>query len=130
MKEKKNKGSISLTDFMGEGVQVKESQKSINKKDKAFFVNLINILMELEQRTEGLLEFGVDLILYEEPLHLIIESLIYKNYGHIKGELIYWWVSEKLKNSGKNLTLKGTDGEEYSINTPLQLYMALQKIGK
>ena len=47
---------------MGKGVQIKESKKSLAKKDKIFFVNLLGALEEIDLRTEELLEYGINAV--------------------------------------------------------------------
>jgi len=128
---RKEEGKIlkSITDFMGEGVQITENPKSLERKEEEFFCNLLEAITTLDERTLQLLEIGIDLTLYEDPLHHIIEGLIYKYYGQVKAQIIMWWVlSYPEKEKGKNLTLRLNDGKEHIINTPKQLYRVLKKI--
>ena len=126
----KKRDKISLSSLMGKGVQIKESKKSLAKKDKIFFVNLLGALEEIDLRTEELLEYGINAVQYEDPYHQIIEGLIYKCYGAFKADLIFWWLGEKIRNKGKQITLNSNTGEEYVINTASQLYITLMKIDK
>ena len=77
LKEKKDKYTINLLDFMGKGVQITESKKSLDKKNKDFFISLLSALLELDARTEELLDLGINLIKYEDPHHQIIVTLIF-----------------------------------------------------
>ena len=119
MKKSKENREFSIKDILGEGVNIKESRKSILKKDRDFFTNLVTALVEIDSRTELLIQLGVDLITYEDPYHSIIEGLIFKHYGPVKGEIIMWWLSEKRLPEDKNITLQGTDGSDYPMNTPI-----------
>ena len=130
MKKLKENREFSIKDILGEGVSIKETRKSVIKKDRDFFTNLVTALVEIDSRTEILIELGVDLITYEDPYHTIIEGLIFKHYGPIKGEIIMWWLSEKRLPERKNMTLLGNDGVDYPINTPIQLYQSLKKVDK
>ncbi len=130
LKNLKENRKFSIKDILGEGVSIKETRKSVIKKDRDFFTNLVTALVEIDSRTETLIELGVDLITYEDPYHTIIEGLIFKHYGPIKGEIIMWWLSEKRLPERKNMTLLGNDGVDYPINTPIQLYQSLKKVDK
>jgi len=130
LKKSKENREFNLKDSLGKGFNIKETTKSINRKDREFFTNLVTSLVEIDARTEVLIIAGVDLITYEDPYHNIIEGLIFKHYGPVKSEIIMWWLAEKRLPGGKNMTLQGTDGEEYSLNTAIQLYQALNKVGK
>ncbi len=130
MKKLKENREFSIKDILGEGVSIKETRKSVIKKDRDFFTNLVTALVEIDSRTEILIKLGVDLITYEDPYHTIIEGLIFKHYGPIKGEIIMWWLSEKRLPERKNMTLLGNDGVDYPINTPIQLYQSLKKVDK
>ncbi len=130
LKKLKENREFSIKDILGEGVNIKETRKSVIKKDRDFFTNLVTALVEIDSRTEILIKLGVDLITYEDPYHTIIEGLIFKHYGPIKGEIIMWWLSEKRLPERKNMTLLGNDGVDYPINTPIQLYQSLKKVDK
>ena len=100
------------------------------KKDRNFFTNLVSSLVEIDARTELLITLGVDLISYEDPYHNIIEGMIFKHYGQVKGEIIMWWLAEKRNPTDKNIVLQGVDGEDYPMNTSIQLYNALDRVDK
>jgi|TARA_R110000803_G_scaffold180293_3_gene242746 hypothetical protein len=128
MTSKKNR--VSLSSLMGKGVQMQENKKSLAKKDKIFFINLLGAIQEMDLRSDDLLGFGINIIQYEDPYHQIIEGLLYKCYGAFKADLIFWWLDEKSKESKKNITITVGQKTEYTINTPIQLYTALMKIDK
>jgi len=114
---------------MGDGAQIKENSKSLRRKDEAFFCGLLETLVHLDERSLQMLEVGVDLTLYEDPLHKVIEGLVYKHYGEVKAQIIMWWVlAIQEKNDGNTLTLKTEDSEEHVVNTPKQLYRVLKKL--
>ena len=116
---------------MGEGVKIKENPKSKEKKDKTFFITLISVIQDLDERTLSMMDVGIDLSDYENPFMSIIEGLVYKHYGDLGGEIIFWWLAEiHNKDEGKNLTIQIGEDDEIVINTPLQLYNALKKLDK
>ena len=130
MRKSKEKKEFNLKEILGEGVNIKESRKSKIKKDREFFVYLVNTLVEIDSRTDHLITLGVDLINYEDPYHNIIEGLVFKHYGDVEGEVIMWWLSEKRLPGGKDMTLQSPDGIDHTVNTPIQLYNILKKISK
>lgn len=129
LKKSKENREFSIKDILGDGVNIKETRKSRIKKERNFFTNLVTALVEIDARTEMLIKLGVDLITYEDPYHNIIEGLIFKHYGPVKGEIIMWWLGEKRTPGDKNITLQGNDGLYYPMNTAIQLYNAVDKIG-
>ena len=130
LRKSRENRDFNIKEILGDGVSIKESKKSLARKDREFFVNLVSALIEIDNRTEMLLELGVDLILYEDPYHNIMESFIFKHYGPVKAEIVMWWLSEKMKKGNKSITLQGVGGNDYPINTPKQLYDALKKVEK
>lgn len=133
LKLKKKEGKIlkSITDFMGEGVQINESAQSVRKNEEQFFCDLMEVIISLDERSLQMLNVGIDLTLYEDPFHQIIESFMYKYYGEVKAGVILWWLLTHQENNGRsNLTLQigeGDDMKEYVANTPKQLWKALKK---
>ena len=112
------------------GAQIKENPKSLEKKEEVFFCKLIDSLIALDERTITFLDGGVDLTIYDDLYHQIIEEFIYKYYGRVKTQVIMWWLIsiQEIEKKG-NLSLKvGEEEVEYIVNTPKQLYKVLSKI--
>lgn len=130
MKKSKEHREFNIKEVLGDGVNIKETKKSKIKKDRNFFTNLVSSLVEIDGRTELLIKLGVDLIAYEDPYHNIIEGMIFKHYGQIKGEIIMWWLTEKRNPTDKNIVLQGVEGIDYPMNTAIQLYNALERVEK
>lgn len=130
LKKKRDKISKNITDFLGDGVQIKENAKSRRKRDEDFFCMLLKSLISLDQRALQMLDNGVNLTLYEDPYNQIIESFIYKHYGEIKAQIIMWWMlASQEDGDGSDLTLKlDEEDDDHVINTPRQLYKVLKKI--
>lgn len=113
---------------MGEKTSMEESVKSKRKKEEEFFYSLMEVLPTLNQRYQPLYELGLDLSIYDDPFHKVIESLIYRYYGELKAQVMMWWVMIQELEDENNLTLKLEDGKEYVVNTPKQLYRVLKKL--
>ena len=95
MRKSRVKKEFNIKEVLGEGVKIKESRKSILKKDREFFITLVTSLMDIDDRTDHLAKMGIDVMVYEDPYHNIIEGFIFKHYGDVEGEIILWWLSEK-----------------------------------
>jgi hypothetical protein len=85
----------NLTGLAGKGVTLVENPKSASKRDKEFFKSMVGILDSIDDRTNSLMEMGIDIVKYEDPFFQIIEGLIIKSYGHLAGGLILWWCGER-----------------------------------
>lgn len=124
--ERKNKKSIS--DLMGPGIGMIESDKSFKKKEEAFFLELIESLKAIEFNSVAADNLGISLVMYEE-LHLTaIELLLKQIFGEFKSNLVMWWVFEQITEEGDIITLIDKDGKEYVLKTPLQLYKFLKTV--
>jgi hypothetical protein len=112
----------SLQEISGVGTKLEESKKSIEKKDKLFFLELIHDLEIILNNTNDLMERGIDLSVYEDQYFKIIEQVICKHYGEASGVLMFWWVNTKIMSPTLPRTVKLADESEYKINTPHQLW--------
>jgi 5-bromo-4-chloroindolyl phosphate hydrolysis protein len=130
LRKKENKLSKNIRDFLGEGVQIQENPKSLEKKEEVFFCRLMDSLISLDERTITFLEGGIDLTIYDDLYHQIIEEFTYKYYGKAKTQVIMWWlISIQEIEKKSNLSLKiEENGREYIVNTPKQLYKVLSKM--
>lgn len=128
MRKKEGKILKNIATFMGEKTSMEESVKSKRKKEEEFFYSLMEVLPTLNQRYQPLYELGLDLSIYDDPFHKVIESLIYRYYGELKAQVMMWWVMIQELEDENNLTLKLEDGKEYVVNTPKQLYRVLKKL--
>ena len=51
MRKSRGKKEFNIKEVLGEGVKIKESRKSILKKDREFFITLVTSLTDLDDRT-------------------------------------------------------------------------------
>jgi hypothetical protein len=118
----------SLEKTAGEGVNISENPKTIKKRDKQFFVNLVNTLSDLEDRSTYLMDLGIDMIRYEDPYFSIIENLIIRSYVSLKGGIILWWCGERKLLDAKSYNMIDENGNSTVISNVNQLYNYLNKI--
>lgn len=117
----------NITELLGKGIEVKESSKSIKKNEEKCFLDLIEILCQIEMSSKVAESIGINLITYED-LHLkAIKMLLEKQYGDEKTAIIMWWVFESISPDGEVYPLMDANGIKHVIKTPLQLYKFLKK---
>jgi hypothetical protein len=120
----------NLTGLAGKGVTLVENPKSASKRDKEFFKSMVGILDSIDDRTNSLMEMGIDIVKYEDPFFQIIEGLIIKSYGHLAGGLILWWCGERKLLDAKAYNLIDEDGNTTQVSNVTQLYNYINKITK
>ena len=112
---------------LGKGIEVKESSKSVKKNEEKYFLDLIEILCQIEMSSKVAESIGINLVTYED-LHLkAIEMLLEKHYGDEKTAIIMWWVFESISPNGEVYPLMDENDVKHVIKTPLQLYKFLKK---
>jgi hypothetical protein len=117
-----------LKDLAGKGANVIENPKSIAKRDKKFFLTMIDTLSKFDDRTQFLIDLGIDMIKYEDPYFTLIENLILKVYGPLKGGIILWWVGERKLLDVTQYNMIDENGNSTMISNVNQLYNYLNKL--
>jgi hypothetical protein len=117
-----------LKDLAGNGASITENPKSIAKRDKKFFLTMVDTLSKLDDRTQTLMELGIDMIKYEDPYFQIIEGLIVKAYGSLKGGIILWWCGERKLLEVSEYNMIDEEGNSTMISNINQLYNYLNKL--
>jgi hypothetical protein len=125
--EEEKKVFKKLSELLGKGVQVNENPKSLKKKEEKQFVDLIETLCQVEAHSAVLRAVGVDVSKFQEPSLIAFDSLLMSKYGDVKASIIMWWIFESTNEDGTVSSLIDEDGNEYVINTPLQLYKFLKR---
>jgi hypothetical protein len=118
----------NLDTLAGKGVNVSENKKSIAKRDKKFFMAMVDTLSQLDDRTSMLMEYGIDLVRYEDPYFQLIENLIVKTYGPLKGGIILWWCGERKLSTSTKYNMIDEEGNGTVISNVNQLYNYINKL--
>lgn len=117
----------NLSDLMGKNVKTVERQKSIKKREEKFFLELIEILCQVEAYSKVADTIGIKLTDYENHHFQVIEMLLEKIYGEFITTIIIWWVFESLTPEGDVYPLVDENGVKHIIKTPLQLYKFIKQ---
>jgi hypothetical protein len=120
----------SLLPIAGSNLQVSENPKSIVKKQKNKFVQLVNAIKGVNSRANELTEeYGINMFYYEDSHYQIIEVLLEELYGYAACKVIFWWVydAEDPKTQDYKIQDEKT-GKEYLVKTTTQLYNTIKKL--
>lgn len=101
----------------GTGFKVQNLTSAAVDSDKVFFIKLIESYISGLDRSDFLMEkTGVNLMEYDEVFVSIIENMIYKQYGSLKGDIIMWYIYDRLSEDGTiNPVIYEQDGKEEEI---------------
>ena len=101
----------------GTGFKVQNLTSAAVDSDKIFFIKLIESYISGLERSDFLMEkTGVNLMEYDEVFVSIIENMIYKHYGSLKGDIIIWYIYDRLSEDGTiNPVIYEQDGKEEEI---------------
>ena len=117
----------NLSDLMGKNVKTIESPKSIKKREEKFFLELMDILCQVEAYSKVADTLGINLTNYENNHFQVIEMLLEKVYGEFATTVTIWWIFESLKPDGDVYPLIDEKGVKHVIKTPLQLYKFIKQ---
>ena len=128
-KQMKEKIRKSLLEFGGINIQVKESKKSLENKRKRLFINLIEDLKYVLNRSDNLdREYGINLLMFEDRYYKIIEEILIEHWGSLVAEVIFWWIYDVDDPKKDNYYLFEKETErKIIVKTPTQLYNAVKK---
>jgi hypothetical protein len=104
--------------------------------DKDLFIDLMDAIKHVWERTSFMSEeIKIDTTDYDEDFYIIIENLIILHYGEVKGEIILWWLFERLDENNEvlpiNIEIKTDEGDieskEVLVKTSSELWDFLNK---
>jgi len=117
----------------GDKLKVRESNKSIQTKEKEAFVKTISALEISVSRAMALEELGFDIERIEESYMEAIESLLYIHYSSWKIDIIYWYLYDREDEDGniQPLIIENADKQtEAIVNNPTELWELLCQMEK
>jgi hypothetical protein len=128
--------TIDLSPF-GQKLKFQENPKSKLKKKKELFIGLIQSYENCWFRSNALYnDFGINLIEYEEEFFIMLENLIYLHFGETKGQIIIWYIYDRVDmetGESGNIILENEDEHgnksiiEYKVENAEQLWEFLNK---
>lgn len=121
------KQTKKLSDLIGQGIEIKEKEISIKKQEEIYFLQLIDNLCEVSERSLIAEELGINLFSYDMGYMNVIENLLTKTYGEIPSSIILWYVFEKTSEHGEDCSIMDENEVEHIIKTPKQLYKFIKQ---
>jgi|TARA_R100000081_G_C4820201_1_gene179165 hypothetical protein len=120
----------SLLPIAGSNIKVLENPKSLEKKKKNRFIQLVNAIKEINRRANELTEeYGINMFYYEDAHYQIMEVLLEELYGCSACKVIFWWVYDAENPKTQNYRIQDEKtGKEYPIKTTTQLYNTIKKL--
>jgi len=108
---------------------VRRRKKTEQNKKKEMFVQIINGLEETIIRTNiAMIDFGLDYSKYDETFLMIIDALIYMNFGKEAAELISYYLWDRVNPDGTINPVLDEDNNEIIMNDPHELWELLCKL--
>jgi hypothetical protein len=112
-----------------------KSDKKNKTGTKDYFVAIMNLFDELNQRSEEMVSYGIDMEVYDDAFFILIENLIQKLYGDWKSEIMIWYVYDRIDENEELLPLLYSsedqpEEKEIFIETPEQLWEFIKKVEK
>ena len=108
---------------------VRRRKKTEQNKKKEMFVQIINGLEEAIIRTNiAMVDFGLDYSKYDETFLMVIDALIYMNFGKEATELISYYLWDRVNPDGTINPVLDEDDNEIIMNDPHELWDLLCKL--
>jgi hypothetical protein len=108
---------------------VRRRKKTEQNKKKEMFVQIINGLEETIIRTNiAMIDFGLDYSKYDETFLMVIDALIYMNFGKEAAELISYYLWDRVNPDGTINPVLDEDNNEIIMNDPHELWELLCKL--
>jgi hypothetical protein len=117
----------NLSELIGKNSKVKESEKSLEKKEEKFFLELLENMCQIEAVSAVLSTVGIHIEKYDNPYITSMRLLMEKQFGELKTEIVLWWVFDSISPEGGVYPLMDEKGVKHVIKTPLQLYKFLKR---
>jgi hypothetical protein len=108
---------------------VRRRKKNDKDKKKELFFQIINGIEETIIRSNLMLvDFGIDNSNYDDSFLMIIDALIYMNFGKEAAELISFYMWDRLNPDGSINPVLDENNEEIILNNPYELWELMLKV--
>lgn len=109
-------------EVLGITVNISEKQKSFKEMEKSIFVECIDTLKELDDRSSFLIEeMGINTVNYEDKFYKVIENLLKLTYNEGQLELIQTYLHKE--EDVVEVTLRiGKEDKDFKFETTTDLY--------
>ncbi len=73
-------------------------------------------------------EFQIDMGEYDSSFYQMVEGLFVMAYGHMKTEIIAWWIYERFLDDDELAVIVTEDEVEHEIKNSLELFKFIKKL--
>lgn len=100
----------SIEYIIGANTKLKRKRKTEEDTQKEQFINLINTLEAINNRSFMMVhDFDLNLLKYDEKFYTVIDSLILMHFGPDISEIIFFFIYERLNPDGSSNDLLDED---------------------
>ena len=108
---------------------VRRRKKNDKDKKKELFFQIINGIDEVIIRSNLMIvDFDIDNSKYDESFLMIIDALIYMNFGKDAAELVSFYIWDRLNPDGSINPVLCDNDEEIILNNPYELWELMLKV--
>ena len=128
-KENIKKIKSYIDEILGTTSDLRKKLPSRQSHRKKLFCDMLYNLQFVNARTMGMKhDYKINMMDYDDPFYISIESLIKLNYNKEQQSLINWWLYDKFLPSGDVLILTYKETEEIiPSDTPEDIWELMQQ---
>ena len=131
-KENIKKIKSYIDEILGTTSDLRKKLPSRQSHRKKLFCDMLYNLQFVNARTMGMKhDYKINMMDYDDPFYISIESLIKLNYNKEQQSLINWWLYDKFLPSGDVLILTNKETDEIiPSDTPEDLWDLIKEYEK
>ena len=131
-KENIKKIKSYIDEILGTTSDLRKKLPSRQSHRKKLFCDMLYNLQFVNARTMGMIhDYKINMMDYDDPFYISIESLIKLNYNKEQQSLINWWLYDKFLPSGDVLILTNKETDEIiPSDTPEDLWDLIKEYEK
>ena len=131
-KENIKKIKSYIDEILGTTIDLRKKLPSRQSHRKKLFCDMLYNLQFVNARTMGMKhDYKINMMDYDDPFYISIESLIKLNYNKEQQSLINWWLYDKFLPSGDVLILTNKETDEIiPSDTPEDLWDLIKEYEK
>lgn len=115
--------------IIGTESTLKRRKKTTEDVQREIFINTIPLIEHIVQRSTMLnMDYGIDMMKYDDTYFQIIDSLIYLHFGKDAGELIMFYIYDRNNTDGTTNTLVDKDNNPVILEDVSDLWILVKQI--
>ena len=120
-----------INQIIGTQSVLKRRKKTNEDAQRELFINTIPLLEHIVNRGDMLFaDYGINLLKHDESFFQIIDSLIYMHFGKDAGEIIMFYVYERINPDGTTNPLYDTEDNVVPLDKIEDLWELVKQLIK